>query len=105
MGADSEGQRAAALYSLIGTARLNGIDPAFYLRTVLATIAEHPINRIQETPAAEQSPPHSRTTLPKPLSPTQQVSIQKVSGRMLDTLRSHQAGNFEELRTLTVYIS
>jgi transposase len=48
MGADSGGQRAAAIYSLIGTAKLNGIDPAFYLRTVLATIAEHPINRIQE---------------------------------------------------------
>jgi hypothetical protein len=48
MGADSGGQRAASLYSLIGTAKLNGLDPAFYLRTVLATIAEHPINRIQE---------------------------------------------------------
>jgi hypothetical protein len=48
MGADSGGQRAASLYSLIGTAKLNGIDPAFYLRTVLATIAEHPINRIEE---------------------------------------------------------
>jgi len=48
MGADSGGQRAASLYSLIGTARLNGLDPAFYLRTILATIAEHPINRITE---------------------------------------------------------
>jgi len=48
MGADSGGQRAAALYSLIGTAKLNGLDPAFYLQTVLATIAEHPINRIEE---------------------------------------------------------
>jgi transposase len=48
MGSDSGGQRAAAIYSLIGTAKLNGIDPAFYLRTVLAAIAEHPINRIQE---------------------------------------------------------
>jgi transposase len=48
MGADSGGQRAASLYSLIGTAKLNGLDPAFYLRTVLATIAEQPINRIQE---------------------------------------------------------
>ena len=48
MGADSGGQRAASLYSLIGTAKLNGLDPSFYLRTVLATIAEHPINRIQE---------------------------------------------------------
>jgi len=26
----------------------NGLDPAFYLRTVLATIAEHPINRIEK---------------------------------------------------------
>ena len=48
MGADSGGQRAAALYSLIGTAKLNGLDPAFYLRTVLAMIAEHSINRIGE---------------------------------------------------------
>jgi hypothetical protein len=48
MGADSGGQRAASLYNPIGTATLNGLDPAFYLRTVLATIAEHPINRIQE---------------------------------------------------------
>jgi hypothetical protein len=48
MGSDSGGERAASLYSLIGTAKLNGLDPAFYLRTVLATIAEHPINRIQK---------------------------------------------------------
>ena len=48
MGSDSGGQRAASLYSLIGTAKLSGIDPAFYLRTVLEKIAEHPINRIEE---------------------------------------------------------
>ena len=48
MGADSGGQRAASLYSLIGTAKLNGLDPAFYLRSVLTTITEHPINRIGE---------------------------------------------------------
>jgi transposase len=48
MGADSGGQRAASLYSLIATAKLNGLDPAFYLRTVLARIPEHPINRIEE---------------------------------------------------------
>jgi hypothetical protein len=48
MGADSGGQRAASLYSLIGTAKLNGLDPAFYLRKVLATINDHPINRIEE---------------------------------------------------------
>jgi transposase len=45
---DAGGQRAAALYSLIATAKLNGLDPALYLRIVLAKIPEHPINRIEE---------------------------------------------------------
>ena len=47
-GADSGGERAAAIYSLVGTAKLNGLDPELYLRTVLARIADHPINRIAE---------------------------------------------------------
>ena len=47
-GADSGGERAASIYSLIGTALLNGRDPYLYLRQVLERIAEHPINRIDE---------------------------------------------------------
>lgn len=47
-GADSGGERAASFYTLIGTAKLNGLDPSLYLRTVLARIADHPINRIGE---------------------------------------------------------
>lgn len=47
-GADSGGERAANLYSLIGTALLNGQDPYQYLRHVLERIAEHPINRIDQ---------------------------------------------------------
>jgi transposase len=47
-GADSGGERAAAIYSLVGTAKLNGVDPEAYLRYVLARIAEHAINRIDE---------------------------------------------------------
>jgi transposase len=48
LGSDSGGERAASLYSLIATAKLNGLDPEFYLRAVLARISEHPINRIEE---------------------------------------------------------
>jgi hypothetical protein len=47
-GSDAGGERAAAMYSLLGTAQLNGIDPEAYLRHVLARIADHPINRIDE---------------------------------------------------------
>jgi transposase len=47
-GSGAGGERAAALYSLLGTAKLNGLDPEFYLRTVLERVADHPINRIQE---------------------------------------------------------
>jgi transposase len=47
-GADSGGQRAAAMYSSIGSAKLNGVDPEAYLRYVLTRIADHPINRINE---------------------------------------------------------
>ena len=47
-GADCGGERAAVIYSLIGTAKLNEIDPEDYLRHVLTHIAEHPINRIDE---------------------------------------------------------
>jgi transposase len=48
MGSDSGGRRAAVLYSLMATAKLNDLDPALYLRAVLARIAELPINRIAE---------------------------------------------------------
>jgi hypothetical protein len=34
--------------SLLGTAKLNGIDPESYLRNVLSRIASYPINRIEE---------------------------------------------------------
>lgn len=47
-GADSGGERAAAIYSLIGTAKLNGVDPEAWLRHVLAHIADHPVNRVEE---------------------------------------------------------
>jgi transposase len=47
-GSDAGGERAAAIYSLLGSAKLNGIDPEKYLSSVLRRIADHPINRISE---------------------------------------------------------
>ena len=47
-GSDAGGERAAVIYSLIGSAKLNGLDPEAYLREVLTRIADHPINRIEE---------------------------------------------------------
>lgn len=47
-GSDSGGNRAAVIYSLIGTCKLNGIDPYAYLRHVLERIADHPVNRVAQ---------------------------------------------------------
>jgi len=47
-GSDAGGERAAAAYTLVETAKLNGLDPEAYLREVIGRIADHPINRIVE---------------------------------------------------------
>jgi transposase len=47
-GSDGGGERAAAIYSLIGSAKLNDLDPEAYLRYVIERIGEHPINRIEQ---------------------------------------------------------
>lgn len=47
-GADSGGERAAAIYSLIGTAKLNGFDPEAWWRYVRAHIADHPVNQVDD---------------------------------------------------------
>jgi len=47
-GADSGGERAAVMYSLIGSAKLNGLDPEAYLSRVLGLIADWPVNRVDE---------------------------------------------------------
>ncbi|AGB73669.1 MULTISPECIES: IS66 family transposase [Rhizobium] len=47
-GSDRGGQRAAAMYSLIVTAKMNHVDPQAWLADVLARIADHPANRIDE---------------------------------------------------------
>ena len=47
-GSDRGGQRAAAMYSLIVTAKMNDVDPQVWLADVLSRIAEHPAHRIDE---------------------------------------------------------
>jgi transposase len=47
-GSDPGGERAAAMYSLLGSAKLNELDPEIYLQHVLERIADHPISRVEE---------------------------------------------------------
>jgi len=47
-GSDAGGRRAAAMYSLVESAKLNGINPQHYLADVLTRIADHPARRIAE---------------------------------------------------------
>jgi len=47
-GSDDGGERAAAIYSLLGTAQLNGLNVEAYLRHVLERLPDHPVNRVDE---------------------------------------------------------
>lgn len=47
-GSDSGGERAAILYSLIGTCRLNGIEPEAWLRYVISHIVDWPSNKVHD---------------------------------------------------------
>jgi hypothetical protein len=47
-GSNAGGERAAAIYSLLGSAKLNGLDPELYLHHVLDRIADHPISKIND---------------------------------------------------------
>jgi transposase len=47
-GSDRGAERAAAVYSLIVTAKLNDVDPRTWLADLLARIADHPASRLQE---------------------------------------------------------
>ncbi len=47
-GSDAGGRRAAAIYTLIETAKLNGVDPRAWLADVLERLPEHPAKRLHE---------------------------------------------------------
>jgi transposase len=59
-GSDAGGVRAAAFYTLIGTARMNGIEPEAWLTDVIARIGAHPINRLDELLPWNWKPPATR---------------------------------------------
>ena len=48
MGSDGGGKSAAVAYTLIGTAKLNGVDPQAWLTNILGRIADHKITRLSE---------------------------------------------------------
>jgi hypothetical protein len=49
LGSEAGGERAAILYTVLESARLNGLDPEAYLADVIARLAQgHPINRLAE---------------------------------------------------------
>ena len=55
-GSDAGGQRAALLYSLVGTCKHLRVDPFMYLRDVISRVATHPMRRIAElTPRGWQA--------------------------------------------------
>jgi len=47
-GSERGGERAALMYSLIQTCKLNNVDPGAWLADVLARIADHPVNRLDD---------------------------------------------------------
>ena len=47
-GSDAGGESAAMVYSLIGTAKLNGLDPFRYLHAVIERINDHPVNAVDQ---------------------------------------------------------
>lgn len=58
-GSDRGGQRAAAMYSLIVSAKMNGVDAQAWLADVLARIAAHPAHRLDELLPWNWTPPTS----------------------------------------------
>jgi hypothetical protein len=65
-GSDAGGRRAAAMYSLIESAKLNGLNPQLYLADLLARIADHPARHITQLLPGTGNPP---SPIAPPLKP------------------------------------
>ncbi len=62
-GSDTGGECAAVIYTLIETAKLNGLDPQVYIHDVLARIGDHPIDRIGDLAPWNWQTPREAVTL------------------------------------------
>jgi len=60
-GSDAGGERAAGFYTLLRSARLNGVEPEAWLTDVIARIASHPINRLSELLPWNWRPPATQS--------------------------------------------
>jgi hypothetical protein len=47
-GSDAGGQRAACIYTIVESCKMNGVEPQAYLTDILARIADHPIQKIND---------------------------------------------------------
>jgi hypothetical protein len=68
-GSDRGGERAATIYTLIGTAKLNDVDPQAWLADVLGRINDHPASRLDELPPGTGTTPPLKPLLPEPTAP------------------------------------
>src|SRR5436190_111073 len=64
-GSDAGGRRAAAMYSLIESAKLNGLNPQLYIADLLARIADHPARHIADLLPWNWTPPRLPALLPE----------------------------------------
>lgn len=90
-GSDRGGERAAVMYTLIRTARLNGVDPQVWLTDVLERIDEHSASDLDALVALELAPaarrsPHRRSRLTLPAHPSHRT---RGPGRMLTAALRH----------------
>jgi hypothetical protein len=68
-GSDAGGGRAAVFYTLIRSAKMNGVEPGAYLREVLTRIGEHPIAIDALLPWSIFRPAQRRCLEPRPVKP------------------------------------
>ena len=94
VGSDAGAERAAAIYSLLGSARLNDLDPKLYLRHVLTLIAEHPVNHIDGCYLGMY---HSHPLRPVPIK-----GPHKLRGHLTLRFLTHATHIYGQHRTLTL---